>query len=215
MDYFEKMVDPASLRGRQEELLRRIKSGGADEIAKSLAILSLLAEKVLHECEVNRKSLEFVSIPVAKGIFQANSLPSKLRILAESPIGEGAGFHQLEHDPDGVPFRWTGPSSDFSFELGLDRSSNNRAVLRMLKAGKVNGAFLERIKVYVDGRPVGCSFSLGKMPFIEFQIPKRETTIAGTAIFVECDVWSPVQEEGSQDGRILGLPFVELAIEPA
>jgi len=208
------MIDPKKLKERQGEILRLIKNGGGDEISKLLAILSLVAEKTLYECEVNRKSIDFVGIPIAKEIFDGSALLSEVKLSADAPLPRDSGFHDLEHDPRGVPFRWTGPSKDFSFEFGMDRSDSRLALISMLKSGRINGSYLERIRVFVDGRPVPCSFSLGRMPSIEFEIPKRNSSMASTTISVECDVWSPSQEDGSEDQRTLGIPFVELSIGP-
>lgn len=214
MEDLLKLIDPQALKERQETIARSISRGGSEEIARYFAALSLLAERVLYESDVNRRSLDLINIPIASGILDGHMVLQSVRITAESPFDSGAGFHNLEHDSAGLPFRWTGPAPQFRIELMVDRSSARRGVLRMLNSGHLTAAYLGVMRIYVDGKLCPARASLGQFAQLEFSLPKRESSIASTSIVAECAVWSPSETEGSADTRRLGVPFFDLLIEP-
>lgn len=209
-------IDAQELGERQAAILRLINRGGSQEIAKLLAALSLLTERLQQDSEVNRRSLEFVNIPIAKCLLEARPLASSVRLSAELPYDRSAGLHGLEHTAEGLPFRWTGPTSQSCFEIEIDRTVKCRASFRLVCAGHLTQSYLNSIQIYVDGqsRPKQCKAD--DFVQLEFELPERSGRIAGTSIMLECPVWSPTDASGNTtDTRRLGVQFFDLTVEAA
>ena len=209
------LVDAQVLGERQDAILRVINRGGTKEIAKLLALLSLLAERSQQDCDINRRSLEFLNVPIARALVKEKATVRTLHISAEAPFDSTAGLHNLEHDGSGTPFRWTGPTPQLKFEVEIDRSATCRGTFRLLKSGHITRAYLKAVQIYVDSKPVPFEAETADIVSLEFELPQRTGNLAVTSIILECPVWSPSDSGGSADTRRLGVPFVDLLLEPA
>lgn len=207
-------VDAEALSERQAAILRLISRGGSAEIARVLAALTLLTERVQQESEINRRSLEFINIPIAKSLLDSRTLSRSVRLNAELPYDRTAGLHGLEHTVEGLPFRWTGPTSQSCFEIQVDRTVKCKASFRLISAGHLTQSYLNSIQIYVDGQSRPKQSKIGEFVQLEFELPERTGNIAGTLIVLECPVWSPVDALGTAtDTRRLGVQFFDLAVE--
>lgn len=214
MDHLLNLVDQQALKSRQDAIIRALKRDGSQEIGRQLALLSLLAERLLYENEVNRSSLELINVPIMRGLLNGKLVTSRLHVTAEAPFDAVSGFHALEHDLKGSPFRWTGPSSQFKFELMIDRTRVCNAVLRMLNSGHLTLQYLNSMRVYVDGKNVPATPKITELVELQFAIPPRASSVSQSSIIIECPMWSPASAQNSEDTRMLGVPFFDLSIEP-
>lgn len=215
MQELMRSIDPQALKERQEAIFRALMRGGTQEVARHLAVLSLISERLQYDCDVNRHSLELVKVPIASGIMNPDLLAKSVRISADLPFDQSAGLYGLEHNEQGLPFRWTGPGRSFKFETAIDRSGEGQAVLRMVKSGHIDRRYLESMRIFVDGNSVTGKAVLDELPQISFKLPKRDASPATTEIVVECATWSPAEKGLGSDSRQLGVPFLDLSIEPA
>ncbi len=121
------------------------------------------------------------------------------------------GFHELEHDPDGQPFRWTGPDPRFSFEFFINRTTPARFVLRfgpLFTGGSPIG-----LLCFVDGEPAPvklqaattCFEAVGVLP------PRRDA--GGSVLSFVCPQMGSPASQGLDDARMLGLLFRRLTVE--
>lgn len=208
------LVDAQALGERQDAILRLINRGGTKEVAKILALLSLLVEKSQQDCDINRRSLEFLNLPIARALVKEKPTVRALHITAEAPFDSTAGLHALEHDGSGTPFRWTGPTPQVKFEVGIDRTVPSRGTFRLLKSGHITRAYLKSVQIYLDGKSVPFEAEATETVSLKFEVPERSSNLAVTSIILECPVWSP-SDTGSADTRQLGVAFVDLLLEPA
>lgn len=215
MEHLLNLVDQQALRSRQDAIVRALKRDGPQEIGRQLALLSLIAERLLYESEVNRSSLELINVPVMRGLLNGELVTSRLHVTADAPFDAASGFHALEHDLKGFPFRWTGPSSQFKFELMVDRTQRCNVVLRMLNSGHLTPQYLSSMRVYVDGKNVPTTQKVADLVELQFALPPRPAGVSQSSIIVECGMWSPASAQNSDDARVLGVPFFDLSVEPS
>ena len=215
MEGLARYVEVDELKGMEESISQVVRRGGTTEIVKRLAVLSLAVEKMFEELGVQRQTLDLICVPIATEAAPAAFCPKSVQVTAEMLFDHSAGVHQLEYDRIGTPFRWTDATSTFNLEVLVDRSTAVTGRLRLLPDDYLNDAHLNKVHLYVDG--IHCSMRVERSNFIElcFDLPARHAAPMVTRIQVECPVWSPSQVGEGSDERSLGVPFLDLNVEPA
>jgi hypothetical protein len=143
-------------------------------------------------------------------IWTAPAEPLPLRMDAASRMLDETGFHQLEHDAAGNPFRWTRSESRFYFVV--DRASPARFSAQFGGMAVRNAS--AGIRCLADGAPVHMEVSAGANNFqLSGLLPARPSA-GGTTLNFMFPVSSPA-ESGSLDTRLLGAAFYWLQIEKA
>jgi len=141
---------------------------------------------------------------------RATRLPNSLCIDAAQLFEPGNGFHQLEYERNGQPFRWTGPRRDFSFSLFIDRSASSQVrleVAHMMDASRQN-----ELVVLVDGQSFTLRLTRQTGGWAgEVTLPPLPASQATNLVFV---VPCVIRPDSQDDTRTLGIAFRRLAISP-
>jgi len=135
-------------------------------------------------------------------------LPEAVHIDAGFPLAASDGFHEVELDTAGAPFRWTGPARHFSLEFSIDRSLP--AIFRLRFDGLATPAPADAILAFVDGLPVAIEVgSAGAGNELSGPVPSR---VGGrnAVLTVVCPAVSLSTEDVP---RRLGMSFRSLTVE--
>lgn len=196
-----------------EERLKEVSVKHGDERVQELTdeIASLHRELAALKSEVAaltdfRSSRGIVLEPPA--VVAAPSLPQRVTIEADHMLRPHDGFYGVEHTSDGTPFRWTGPSVQFCFNVYVDRS--NGADLRLFALTSIDFEVQKKIVLIADGEtlPVNVEPDSGGFAVTAF-LPARVDQGATGLVFVLPAVLTPLS---GTDGRALGLAFGRLSI---
>lgn len=176
-----------------------------DEIASLNRELAALKSEVAALADF-RSSRGLVLEPPT--VMAAQSLPQRVTIEADQMLRPHDGFYGVEHTSDGTPFRWTGPSVQFCFNVYVDRS--NGADLRLFALTSIDFEVQKNIVLIADGEtlPVNVEPDNGGFAVTAF-LPARPDHGATGLVFVLPAVLMP---PGGADGRPLGLAFGRLSI---
>ena len=127
---------------------------------------------------------------------------------ASLPMPANRGFHGLERDGSGNPFRWTGPTPMFHFDFHLDRSSPVKLQLQLASWGtdQARGlrCFCDDIEVPLARR--------GAARTLEFEgllLPREMLGVSRITFIVETLSSAPAQG-GESAVRQIGVPFLKL-----
>jgi hypothetical protein len=134
-------------------------------------------------------------------------LPSSIVIEADFALNASDGFYGLEHTAAGVPFRWTGPSSHFSFNVFVDREAGATLELKFLRC--MDFALQKELVLAIDAQPVPVQVvAKGKgMDVLAALPPRSEKRVTVISVFVDT-----VAPESAADERLLGLAFERLSV---
>src|SRR6185312_9139904 len=138
----------------------------------------------------------------------AQLLPQRVTIEADHMLRPHDGFYGVEHTSEGTPFRWTGPSVQFCFNVYVDRSSG--ADLRLFALTSIDFEIQKKIVLIADGEtlPVNVEPDSGGFAVTAF-LPARPDNGSTGLVFVLPAVLTPA---GGTEGRALGLAFGRLSI---
>ena len=146
-----------------------------------------------------------------------SELPNEQVIGADHLLDAADGFYGLEHDPEGRPFRWTGPTLQFRFTLYVDRTAPRRLEVSFLWA--CDPEMFPAIQCFVDRKALPVRYTNdGATHRLIVDVSARTTADPGatTVICVLPKVISAKQmDPKSQDNRTLGVAFRELRIAAA
>jgi hypothetical protein len=118
------------------------------------------------------------------------------------------GFYGVEHTGENIPFRWTGPSRQFSFDLFVDRTYG--ADLKLEALSCINFEIQKDFLLVADGEPVPVSLSRQDAGFsATARLSARKGGQSSNLVFILPAVLSP---PGSSDKRELGIAFARLAV---
>jgi hypothetical protein len=144
-------------------------------------------------------AIEQVSASIAR-------LPRSAAIEADQLLRTEDGFYPAEHTSNGTPFRWTGPSREFSFDLFIDRTYG--ATIRLTALNCMDFEIQKNVALLADGEPIsltmvpeGTGFTL-----TAFLSPRRGNQ-ATDLVYVLPVVVVPM---ASEDKRPLGIAFARL-----
>lgn len=134
------------------------------------------------------------------------TMPKKASVDAVFSLGVEAGFHGLEYDESGAPFRWTGPGRLFHFELFVDRDVPLDFRLRYSRVFVDEPT--QRILCHVDGEAVEAVVVPvdGEME-LRGTLPTRAGANGTVLMFACSKTDSPAERGGSEDTRHLGIQF--------
>jgi hypothetical protein len=192
--------------------LRTLLDKGGDDLAKGLTEeieflyreLALLRREVLALADYQSgRGLDLV-VPEAP----TATLPDSVVVGAEQMLRLHDGFHPLEHSPDGIPFRWTGPSVQFSFSVFIDR--NAATELRLQALSVIDFELQKSLTLVVDGEivPVEVMRQGGGLEIAAI-LPPRYRQGVTSLVFVLPAVLVP---RGGNDTRPLGIAFTRLSV---
>jgi len=118
------------------------------------------------------------------------------------------GFYGVEHTMDNTPFRWTGPSTRFSFNLFIDRTHG--ADLRLDALNCIDFGLQGKIRLVVDGESVPVTVNPRESGFVALaHLPERPGTSNTNLVFLLPVVLVPPR---STDERELGIAFGHLSV---
>ena len=139
--------------------------------------------------------------------------PRSLVVDADAAFAGASGFHDLEYDSLGLPYRWTGPDPKFSFEAYVERSASARFALSFddfLVPGPK-----DELRGFVDGAPAPLKVERRGDLHVAFGILPARAERGPTTITFDCPQMGRLQEPGRAEKREVGLRFRALTIEPA
>jgi hypothetical protein len=136
------------------------------------------------------------------------ALPRSVIIEADQHLAPRSGFYPVEYTADGVPFRWTGPTPQFFFEIYVDRRCGADLALDALSC--IDFEAQKKITLMADGESIPVELVRDGSGFrVLATLPERDDRFATNLAFILPKVMPPA--EGS-DTRPLGLAFNKLAV---
>ncbi|MEI9930867.1 MAG: hypothetical protein WDM89_10035 [Rhizomicrobium sp.] len=141
----------------------------------------------------------------AEGIVR---LPRFVNIGPDQALQAQDGFYQTEWTSAGLPFRWTGPSPQFSFDLFVDRTHS--AELRLNALSFIDFEVQKHVMLLVDGERVALTAEpSGEGLTLTGTLPSRQGCEATNLVFL---VPATLKPPASEDNRSLGLAFASLTV---
>lgn len=135
-------------------------------------------------------------------------LPGFVAIEPDQLLRSQDGFYGVEHTVDNTPFRWTGPSTQFSFNLFVDRTHG--ADLRLDALSCIDLERQAKVRLLVDGESVPVTVDPRESGFIAHaHLPERFGTSITNLVFLLPAVLVPPR---STDERELGIAFGRLSV---
>ena len=185
----------------EQEVLQRLDRSSPDRLLRSIAAEIARIQQAVARCEARIAALEARSAALSPHVV----------IDAESAIDHAHGFHQLEHDGDGKPMRWTGPDPDFRFELAIDRAAPRPIALGFARF-YVDVVPLS-LRAEADGGEIAlCVEPLEGDGFVaRGELPARPGR-GVTALRFICPKTGSPRDDGGDDDRVLGLLFRRLEV---
>ncbi len=136
--------------------------------------------------------------------------PKTLRIDAGGSTSELIGFHQLEYDDEGLPYRWTGPERQFSVQMFVSRRTP--AAFELSFGKFFADSPVEQLRGFVDGEEVPLMIRFGAQGYeARGEMPPRQQAGCTVLTFLVPVMGSPAAS-GSTDRRALGLQFAGLSV---
>jgi hypothetical protein len=143
------------------------------------------------------------SLIVQSTIAKITELPHNVVVEPDQMLRSQDGFYPLEHTSDGVPFRWTGPEPQFSFDVFIDRTQGAEARLEVLNC--IDFEVQKAIALLADGESVPVTLEQTGTGFVATAaLPPRAVANATNLIYMLPATLMPL---GSKDTRALGVAF--------
>lgn len=118
------------------------------------------------------------------------------------------GFYPQEYTSNGTPFRWTGPTPQFSFDVFVDRSLG--ADLKLEALNCIDYERQSKLSLLADGEQVPLEVAPEGSGFVATAaLSKRDDARSSNLIFVLPAVLPPPE---SSDPRVLGIAFGRLTV---
>ncbi|MEQ1779744.1 MAG: hypothetical protein ABMA14_00170 [Hyphomonadaceae bacterium] len=143
--------------------------------------------------------------------FSDADLPKELKISADHKLDADAGFYWLEHNGEGVAFRWTGPNTVFEFGLVVSRAAPMLIKIEMMST--VDDKNIDEAQCFVDGKRVDVSSARDEngAGFVLQCIAPPRSRPGLTAL----KVYTPYVRSASGDDRAIGVAFSSLSVQIA
>jgi hypothetical protein len=133
--------------------------------------------------------------------------PRLVVIEPQEPLRASDGFYPAEQAGDGTPFRWTGPSAQFSFNVFVDRARG--ADLKLETINCIDTAVQKHVSLLVNGEPVPVDVVENGTGFIATaSLPAHDDGRVTNLVFVLPAALSP----GPEDSRLMGTAFRRLTV---
>ncbi len=171
-----------------------------------------LAERALAETTMRLAELTNALADIANVDRSARRQDTDSFVLtAEKAVPFAIGFHQLEHDDDDRPYRWTGNGSLFELRFRLDRDQEWAFAMEVKPNEHVDILGLRAFADYME-IPVQIDES---QAFIRGTIPARIFSRSVILTFHLPSTFVPSRiDPAFSDHRALGVIFYEIQIEP-
>lgn len=178
----------------------------SDEIGDLYAQTQHVAEQ-LRILPLFQSFSERISFLEESGVGQGR-LPDRVRVDAAQLFAPENGFHSLEYEPGGKPYRWTGPRRDFSFSLYVNRARPLRLQLEVSRM--IDARVQKDVVLLLDGAPIPLQLTRLGSGFIGETILPPETRMRATSLIfvVPCVLPEPM----GKDARYVGVAFCELRL---
>lgn len=135
-------------------------------------------------------------------------LPRVAVVEPDQSLRPQDGFYGVEYTAGTTPFRWTGPSRQFSFDLYVDRTHG--ADLRFDALNCIDFDIQKDILLVADGESIPVSLTQQEAGFvITARLPSRKGQQITNLVFILPAVLTP---PGSDDPRELGIAFRHLSV---
>jgi hypothetical protein len=134
-------------------------------------------------------------------------------VCTAAEIGDGhPGFYALEHDPSGVPFRWSGRESNpsFSFSVAIDRSAPVELELRAIAA--IDPQRQAPLMLVVDGAEHRLRLRAAGDHLVGGLVLPPRPAAGPTLLHFTVPV---LLRPSGADRRELGIAFAALSLRPA
>jgi hypothetical protein len=193
---------PGKSREREQNLVQGLIEQVADLHRQIAALRRELA--ALAEYRASRDRL-LVLDDARTGLTR---LPRFVVIEADHLLQPRDGFYGVEYTAGNVAFRWTGPSTQFSFNLFIDRSHG--AELRLDALSCIDFERQRKMRLLVDGESVPVSIDPHEGGFVVLaKLPQRCGVSNTNLVFILPVVLVPPE---STDSRELGIAFSQLSV---
>ncbi len=181
-------------------------------------ILNILANLYVKFEEVER----MIKLIKAQPMFRNILLPEAekfnkgiitITIDAGFPLFSINGFYRSEYDSKGKPFRWTGPTNEFKFEINLNRTAPLIFELELLPGGFSKP---DKIRCLVDDIEIPTVVERSDTSITHRGVIPETEEIGLTSIMFVCEeMYVPSEKDPNfSDTRRLGVVFRELRIFP-
>ena len=204
------MADESDLESRFQQLLARrgqdLVRGLIDEITEVHREIGELRRELgaLSDYQSMRDRWLAVGGQTSKVV----RLPRLAVVEPSQPMRTSDGFYPFEQTGGGVPFRWTGPSAQFSFNVFVDRSRG--ADLRLETINCMDAELQKNLGLLVDGESVPLELTVVEAAFtVTAALPAHDDGRSTNLVFVLPAVLSPLE---STDTRLLGVAFSRLIV---
>lgn len=194
------------LRGLQARRGTELVSSLINEIGELHREISRQGRELAALAEYQRARDRWLALEVAET--RRRSFPRTVTIEADHALNGRDGFHGIEYSAKGVPFRWTGPSAEFTFNVFVDRTQGARLELNFINC--MNFDLQKDLVVAIDGETVAVEITPNGLGFDVVAAVPRSAESRATLISVFVHVMIPNQ--GGDDSRLLGLAFTRLSV---
>lgn len=212
-------IDKAKLDKQIAIIKDRIAEDYRDNILEGvlaeLASLQIAYQHLIVRTKTINNQLRMLDYPLQNLLTSNEQVgASQVTIDAAFNLTAEQGFYDIEYNQSGVPFRWTGPSNIFYFELLLDRSEARELILKL--GASLNEENLDTLRCLIDDQEILLKKEKKGGPYYFKGIVPKRTAIGWTRIsFI---VPHPVKiseiNPESEDSRALGVAFSDLTIKP-
>lgn len=185
---------------------------GAALVSALIKELGLLQRQVTHlqsEMSVYRDYLAARDrwLDTEAGQKPRTQLPRSVVIDASQSLYPRQGFYGLEYAEKGVPFSWTGPASNFSFDIFIDRRAGAQLELRALSC--LDFERQKNIRLMVNGESVTPTVvQQGRGLILRATLPAADDDRGTNLLFSVPEMLRPPEP----DKRILGIAFNSLNV---
>lgn len=129
-------------------------------------------------------------------------------IEAHQTLCSEDGFYSLEQTPAGTPFRWTGPTPEFRFNVLVNRTAG--ADLHLVALSSIDFEVQKDVALSADGESVPVSVTTDPPGFsLTAFLPPRQGRRVMSLVFSLPAVLAP---PGGNDERLLGIAFSRLTV---
>lgn len=135
------------------------------------------------------------------------ALPRVVTIEPDQMLRFQDGFFPVEYTSEGTPFRWTGPSTHFSFDIFIDRSREGEVRLDVLNC--IDFDVQKNLSLLVDGQSVSVHLKEAAPGFTATAVlPPRDGKEGTNLVFITP---ATIMPPGTNETRALGVAFARFS----
>jgi len=212
-------MDAAEIRKRASQIKQQLmRSSGPkllDELSNQLAAQEWIIEQLTSRMEKIEAAQDLDGAMVSdRAESHGPPAPATAAVRMDEFLSSEQGFYELEHDANGAPYRWTGPSRRFAFEVHVDRAQAVTAFLQVISS--VAPEQVSGLTATCDGRTVRVTAATrGGVSGVAVELPARKGGRPTLLAFEVPRTISPNSvDPSSPDQRSLGMAIGGLLLEP-